>query len=53
MHLKHGLKLTLKEKKLIQREGHNPKDFLRIKADAEKYEFLQKGTGKILTIWRD
>ena len=53
MGLKHGMKPTLKEKKLIQREGHKPRDFLRIKRDTKQYEFLQKYTGKILTIGRD
>lgn len=50
--MKHGMKLTRKEKLLLQREGHDPKDFLRIKRDTEKFEFLQKHTGKILVIWR-
>lgn len=51
--LKHGMKLTLKEKKLLSNRGLEPKEFLRIRRDNEKFEFLQKGTGKILTIWRD
>lgn len=51
--MKHPMKLTRKEKILLQSEGHNPHDFLRTKRTSKQYEFLQKSTGTIITIRRD
>lgn len=50
--MKHGLKLTRKEKELLQKEGHDPNSFLRIKRTTEYYEFLNRHTGEILPIER-
>lgn len=51
--MKHPIKLTRKEKLLLQSEGYNPLDFLRIKRTSEQYEFLQRHNGKVITIGRE
>lgn len=45
-------RLTRKEKVLLSKRNLDPKNFLRLHKDKEKYEFVEVGSGKILTIGR-
>ena len=47
-----GRNLTREEKSFLKGESLDPKNFLRIKKTPEGYEFLQKSTGRILSIRR-
>ncbi|WP_193708380.1 DUF6906 family protein [Alkalibaculum sporogenes] len=48
--MKHGKKLTLKEKELLKEKGYDPAKFLRIKRTTEKLEFLNIDTKQILPV---
>lgn len=50
--MKRARRLTLKEKRLLTKEGYNAKFFLRINKTAECYKFIEVASGKILTIGR-
>lgn len=45
-----GKRLTLKEKKLLKKLGHNPDDFLRCSRSADNLTFIHRGTGAELPI---
>jgi hypothetical protein len=42
--------LRVKDKEILKKLGYNPKEFLRLKNNAEGFEYLQIKTGKILSI---
>jgi hypothetical protein len=44
--LKHGKKLTLKEKILLKEQGYNPELYLRVKRTAECLTFVDIDTNK-------
>lgn len=43
-------KLTRKEKILLNKEGHQPKDFLKLKMLKGKHRFINVNTGEVVTI---
>ncbi len=48
--VKHPRRLTKHEKIMLDDLGFNPADFLRTKRTPEGYEFLQRSTGRIMSV---
>ena len=50
--MKNGKRLTREEKRFLQNNGVDPKNYLRVKKLADSYIFLNTNTGKTLDLRR-
>lgn len=50
--MKHGRKLTRKQKAFLEEQGLNPEEFLLERQDYESYTFYYIPTGKTITMRR-
>lgn len=50
--MKHGKRLTLRQKKFLVSQGLDPDKYLFSKQDAESYIFIDKKTGKSMLVRR-
>lgn len=52
--LKHGRRLTRKEKIMLEKYNLDSKNYLRVKQDAETITFIRRGTDrtlKLMKVW--
>ncbi len=48
--MKHGKRLTAKEKQILVKEGYKPEEYLRERKNHEEVVFVHRATGKPLSI---